>query len=48
MVEAASFDIQKINNPDIQGTDYQQGEQLNFLKYQRVCVIQRWSYLPVL
>ncbi len=26
----ASFDIQKINDPDIQGTDYQQGEQLNF------------------
>lgn len=30
MVETASFDIQKIKNPMISGTDYQQGEQLNF------------------
>ncbi len=30
IVETASFDIQKIKNPDIQGTDYQQGEQLGF------------------
>ncbi len=30
IVEAASFDIQKIKNPDIQGKEYQQGEQLNF------------------
>lgn len=30
IVEVASFDIQKIKNPDIQGTDYQQGEQMNF------------------
>lgn len=29
-VETASFDIQKIKNPDISGTDYQQGEQLGF------------------
>ncbi len=29
-VETASFDIQKIKNPDISGTGYQQGEQLNF------------------
>lgn len=29
-VEVASFDIQKIKNPDISGTDYQQGEQLSF------------------
>ena len=29
-IETASFDIQKIKNPDISGTDYQQGEQLNF------------------
>lgn len=29
-VEAASFDVQKIKNPDIEGTGYQQGEQLNF------------------
>jgi len=26
----SSFDIQKIKNPDISGTDYQQGEQLGF------------------
>lgn len=30
IVETASFDIQKIKNPDIQGTDYQQGNQLGF------------------
>ncbi|MFP5520790.1 RNA-guided endonuclease IscB [Peptococcus simiae] len=30
IVEVASFDIQKIKNPDIQGKDYQQGEQLGF------------------
>lgn len=29
-VEVASFDIQKIKNPDVKGTDYQQGEQLGF------------------
>lgn len=30
VVETASFDIQKIKNPDIKGTDYQQGDQLGF------------------
>ena len=30
IIEVASFDIQKIKNPDISGTDYQQGEQLDF------------------
>lgn len=30
IVETASFDIQKIKNPDIQGTEYQQGEQMDF------------------
>lgn len=30
IVEVASFDIQKIKNPDIKGIEYQQGEQLNF------------------
>lgn len=30
IVEAASFDIQKIKNPAISGADYQQGEQLDF------------------
>ena len=30
IVEVASFDIQKIKNPDIIGTEYQQGEQLGF------------------
>ncbi len=29
-VEVASFDIQKIKNPDVKGADYQQGEQLGF------------------
>lgn len=30
IVEVASFDIQKIKNPTIIGTEYQQGEQLDF------------------
>ena len=30
IVEVASFDIQKIKNPEITGTDYQQGELLGF------------------
>ena len=30
IVETASFDIQKIKTPDIEGVDYQQGEQLGF------------------
>ncbi|MFA6105839.1 MAG: RNA-guided endonuclease IscB, partial [Patescibacteria group bacterium] len=30
IVEVANFDIQKINNPNIQGKEYQQGNQLNF------------------
>lgn len=30
IVEVASFDIQKIKNPTISGTEYQEGEQLNF------------------
>lgn len=30
IVEVASFDIQKINNPTISGADYQKGEQLDF------------------
>lgn len=30
IVETASFDIQKIQNPDISGKEYQEGEQLDF------------------
>ena len=30
IAEVASFDIQKIKNPDIEGVGYQQGEQLDF------------------
>ena len=30
VVETASFDIQKIKNPNLEGTGYQQGEQLGF------------------
>ena len=30
IVETASFDIQKIKNPEISGVEYQQGEQLDF------------------
>lgn len=30
IIETAQFDIQKINNPEISGEEYQQGEQLGF------------------
>lgn len=30
IVETASFDIQKIKNPEIQGVEYQRGEQMDF------------------
>jgi len=30
IVETASFDIQKIKNPEIQGAEYQRGEQMDF------------------
>lgn len=30
VIETASFDMQKIKNPEITGTEYQQGAQLNF------------------
>lgn len=30
VVETAAFDIKKIKNPDIEGTEYQRGEQLGF------------------
>lgn len=30
VIELAPFDIQKIKNPEIQGTDYQKGEQLGY------------------
>ena len=30
VIETASFDIQKIKNPEVEGTNYQQGEQLGF------------------
>lgn len=30
IIETASFDIHKIRNPDIEGTQYQQGDQLGF------------------
>ena len=30
VIETASFDIQKIKNPEVEGTDYQQAEQLGF------------------
>ena len=30
VIETASFDIQKIKNPEVEGTDYHQGDQLGF------------------
>ena len=40
IVEVASFDIQKIKNPDIQGTGYQHGEQLNFWNVREYVLIR--------
>jgi hypothetical protein len=38
IIETAKFDIQKINNPDIEGKEYQQGEQLGY--YNLTCYIR--------
>ena len=43
VVEVANFDIQKIKNPDIEGKDYQQGEQLGFWNL-REYVLYRDNY----
>ena len=43
IVEVASFDIQKIKNPDVEGKDYQQGEQLGFWNV-REYVLHRDNY----
>ena len=47
IVETASFDIQKIKNPEIQGVEYQRGEH-GFLERARIRIIQGRTYLPVL
>lgn len=43
VIETASFDIQKIKNPDIKGSEYQQGEQLDFWNF-RSYVLFRDGY----
>jgi hypothetical protein len=43
VVEVASFDIQKIKNPDIEGTDYQNGEQKGFYNL-REYILYRDNY----
>ena len=43
IVEVASFDIQKIKNPEIEGIEYQQGEQLGFWNV-REYVLHRDNY----
>ena len=48
VIETASFDIQKIRNPEVEGTGYQQGDQLGFWKRARVRSFQRRSYLSAL
>lgn len=40
VVEVASFDIQKIKNPDTEGADYQQGEQLGFWNVREYVLIR--------
>lgn len=44
IVEVASFDIQKIKNPNIHGEEYQQGEQLGFWNV-REYVLYRDGYI---
>ena len=44
IVETASFDIQKIKNPDIKGKEYQEGEQLNFFNI-REYVLSRDNHM---
>lgn len=49
VVEVASFDIQKIKNPDIKGVDYQQGEQLNSWNVREFnCSFSRWTQVSAL
>jgi hypothetical protein len=38
VMEIAQFDIQKIKNPDIEGVEYQQGPQFNFLNVKAYCL----------
>ena len=40
IVEVVSFDIQKIKNPSISGTDYQQGEQMDFWNIREYVLIR--------
>lgn len=47
IVETASFDIQKIKNPEIQGVEYQRGEQ-GFLERARIRIIPGRTCLSVL
>lgn len=44
IVETASFDIQKIKNPKISGTEYQQGEQMDFWNI-REYILHRDSHI---
>ena len=41
-VEAAAFDIQKIKNPNIQGTDYQNGVQKDFWNVREYVLYRDW------
>lgn len=42
IVETASFDIQKIKNPNIQGDEYQKGEQLGFWNIREYVLFRDW------
>lgn len=42
VVEVASFDIQKIKNPEICGKEYQQGEQLDFWNVREYVLFRDW------
>ena len=41
-IEVARFDIQKIKNPDIKGTEYQQGRLYQEEKCQSICSCEVW------
>ena len=43
IIELAQFDLQKMNNPDISGAEYQQGPQLGFWNTREYC-LSRDSY----
>lgn len=48
VVETASFDLQKIKNPDVQGTDYQQGDQLGFWNVREYVLFRDATFMGIM